>query len=31
MTMAHPMRRRILVILVTLIAATVYFRLRPGV
>jgi dolichyl-phosphate-mannose--protein O-mannosyl transferase len=27
----HPMRRRILVILVTLIAATVYFRLRPGV
>ena len=28
---AHPMRRRILVILVTLIAATIYFRLRPGV
>jgi hypothetical protein len=27
----HPMRRRILVILVALIAATVYFRLRPGV
>jgi hypothetical protein len=27
----RPMRRRILVILVTLIAATVYFRLRPGV
>ena len=28
---AHPMRRRILVILVALIAATIYFRLRPGV
>jgi hypothetical protein len=27
----HPMRRRILVILGTLIAATIYFRLRPGV
>jgi FtsH-binding integral membrane protein len=27
----HPMRRRILVILLTLIAATIYFRLRPGV
>jgi hypothetical protein len=27
---AHPMRTRILVILVALIAATIYFRLRPG-
>ena len=26
----HPMRGRILVILVVLIVATVYFRLRPG-
>jgi hypothetical protein len=26
----HPMRKRILVILVALVAATVYFRLRPG-
>ena len=27
---AHPMRARLLVILVALVAATVYFRLRPG-
>jgi hypothetical protein len=27
----HPMRRRILVILIALIAATIYFRLWPGV
>jgi hypothetical protein len=26
----HPMRRRTLVILGVLIAATIYFRLRPG-